>query len=119
MDFQGAQLIVFFNYILSLRRHSVTFKAVAGECNLVQPEMIASWYEASSPTLLSQYKPDDICNADEFGIFYQCLPNKTFRLKSDKWSGRKHGKIRITDFAAANAVGDKLLLFVIGKSKNL
>ena len=80
--------------------------------------MIASWYETSLPTLLSQYKLEDIYNADEFGLFYQCLPNKTFHLKSDKCSGGKHSKIRITGLAAANAVGDKLPMFVIGKSKN-
>ena len=80
--------------------------------------MIASWYETSSSTLLSQYKLEDIYNADEFGIFYQCLPNKTFHLKYDKCSGGKHSKIRITDLAAANVVGEKLPMFVIGKSQN-
>ena len=80
--------------------------------------MIASWYETSLPTLFSQYKLEDIYNADEFGIFYQCLPNETFHLKSDKCSGGKHSKIRITGLAAANAVGDKLPMFVIGKSKS-
>ena len=80
--------------------------------------MIASWYETSLLTLLSQYKLADLYNADEFGIFYQCLPNKTFHLKSDKCSGGKYSKIRIAGLAAANAVGDKLPMFVIGKSQN-
>ena len=80
--------------------------------------MIASWYKNSLPTLLSQYKLEDIYNADEFGLFYQCLPNKTFHLKSDKCSGGKHSKIRITGLAAANAVGDKLPMFVIKNFKN-
>ena len=66
--------------------------------------MIATWYETSSP--------------DKFGIFYQCLPNNAFHLKSDKCSGEKHSKIRITGLASAYAVGDDLPLFVIGKSKN-
>ena len=46
-------------------------------------EIIASWYETSLPTLLSQHNSEDIYNADEFGLFYQCLPNKTVHLKSD------------------------------------
>ena len=108
----------FFNYILSLCRHSIIFKTVAGEYNSVQPEMIATWYETSLSTLLSLYNLEDIYNDDEFGIFYQCLPNNAFHLKSDKCSGEKHSKIRITGLAAANAVGDDLPLFVIGKSKN-
>ena len=67
---------------------------------------------------LSQYKLEDIYNADEFGIFHRCLTNKTFHLKSDKCSCGKHSKIRITGLAAVNAVGDKLPMFVIGKSQN-
>ena len=80
--------------------------------------MIVSWCETSLPTLLFQYKLEDIYTADAFGPFYQCLPNKTFHLKSEKSSGGKHSKIRITGVAAADPVGDKLTMFVIGKSKN-
>ena len=79
--------------------------------------MVASWFETTLPTLLSNYKLEDIFNADEFGLFYQCLPNKTLHLKSEKCSGGKNSKIRITGLAAANSVGDKLPMFVIGKSK--
>ena len=79
--------------------------------------MAASWFETTLPTLLSNYKLEDIFNADEFGLFYQCLPNKTLHLKSEKCSGGKSSKIRITGLAAANSMGDKLLMFVIGKSK--
>ena len=95
----------------------MTFKTVVGESNSVQPEMVASWFETTLPTILSNYKLNDIFNADEFGLFYQCLRNKTFHLKSEKCSGGKNSKIRITGLAAANAVGDKLPMFVIGKSK--
>ena len=80
--------------------------------------MVASWYETTLPTLLSQYKLEDIYNADEFGLFYQCLPNKTLHLKSNKCSGGKLSKIRITGLTAANAVGSKLPMFAIAKSKN-
>ena len=58
-------------------RHNLTFKTVVGESNSVQPEMVASWFETTLPTLLSNYQLEDIFNADEFGLFYQCLPNKT------------------------------------------
>ena len=98
-------------------RHNVTFKTVVGESNSVQPEMVASWFETTLPTLLSNYKLEDIFNADEFGLFYQCLPNKTLHLIPEKCSGGKNSKIRITGLAAANSVGDKLPMFVIGKSK--
>ena len=80
--------------------------------------MIASWYKNSLPTLLSQYKLEDIYNADEFDLFYQCLPNKTFHLKSNKCSGGNYSEMIIIGLGAANAVGDKLAIFVIGKSQN-
>jgi len=91
---------------------------VSGESKSVTPEMFASWNETTLPTLLSNYGLKDIYNADEFGLFYQCLPDKSYQLKSEKCSGGKHSKIRITGLAAANAVGDKLPMFVIGKARN-
>ena len=69
------------------------------------------------PTLLSNYHLKDIYNADEFGLFYECLPSKSLHLKSEKCVGGKHSKVRLTGMAAANAVGDKLPMFIIGKSK--
>ena len=38
-------------------------------------------------------------------------------VKKGKSSGGTHSKIRITDLAAANTVGSKLLMFAIGKAK--
>ena len=58
-----------------------------------------------------------IYNADEFGLFYQCVPNKTYQLKSEKCSGGKLSKVRITGMASANAAGDKLSMFIIGKAR--
>ena len=79
--------------------------------------MVNSWKETSLPTLLSNYELKDTYNADEFGLFYKCVINKLYQLKSEKCSGGKLSKIRITGIAAANAVGDKVPMFVIGKSQ--
>ena len=68
-------------------------------------------------TLLSNYSLENVYNAHEYGLFYQCLPNKSYQLKTGKCSGGKHNKIRITGLAAANAVGSKLPMFIIGKAK--
>ena len=87
-------------------RHSVTFKMVAGEATSCTSEMTASWDETTLPTIISNYKLEDIFNADEFGLFYQALPDKTLHLKSEKCVGGKHNKTRLTGMAAANAVGE-------------
>ena len=52
------------------------------------------------------------------GLFYQCLPNKTFHFKKEKCSGGKHSKVRLTGMAAGNAKGERLPMFAIGKAKN-
>ena len=39
------------------------------------------------------------------------------QLKSEKCVGGKHSKVRLIGLAAGNAVGDKLPMLVIGKSK--
>ena len=58
----------------------------------------------------------NIFNADEFGLFYKALPTISMHYKNERCSGGKHSKVRLTGLAAANAVGDKLPMFVIGKS---
>ena len=40
--------------------------------------MVNAWSETSLPTLLWNFDLKDIYNADEFGLFYQCLSNKTY-----------------------------------------
>ena len=99
-------------------KNNISFKTVSGESRSVTPEMVNVWSETSLPTLLSNNDLKDIYNADEFGLFYQFLPNKTYQLKSEKCYGGKLSKIRITSMAAANAMGNKLPMFVIGKAKN-
>ena len=78
--------------------------------------MIAPWTETTLPTILSRYPLENILNADEFGLFYQCLPNKTLHLKGGKCSGGKHSKVCLTGLANGNAYGERLQMFVIGKS---
>ena len=81
--------------------------------------MSSSWSETILPTILSNYKLEDIFNADEFGLFYQYLPDKTCHLNGEKCSRGKKSKVTLTEMAAASATGEKLPMFVIWKSKNL
>ena len=59
----------------------------------------------------------DIYNADEFGLFYQQLPTKSFHLKSERCARGKFSKVCLTDLAAGNGVGEKLPMLVIGKAE--
>ena len=93
-------------------------KIIGGESKSVTKEMTSSWSKTTLPTILSEYKLENIFSVDEFGLFYQCLPDKTYHLKGEKCSGGKKSKVRLTGMAAASAVGEKLPMFVIWKSKN-
>ncbi|CAB4027125.1 tigger transposable element-derived 4-like [Paramuricea clavata] len=98
-------------------RHKISFKTVSGEAKSCTEEMTASSEESTLLTILSNYELRDIYNADEFGLFYKALPDKSLQLKSEKCVGGKHSKVRLTGLAAGNAVGQKLPMFVTGKSK--
>ena len=84
-------------------RNNVTFKTVSGEAKSCTPEMTAHWKETHLPTILSRYKLKDIFNADEFGLFFQALPNKTLELKGEKCTGGKHNKVRLAGMSVASA----------------
>ena len=96
-----------------------SLKTVSGKSASVTTEMTAAWNETTLPTSLSNYKLEDTFNADEFGLFYQCLPSKSCHLSVEKYSGGKNSKVRLTGMTAANATGEMLEMFVIGKSKRL
>lgn len=97
-------------------RHNITFKKVYGESARVTSEMATEWTLTVLPTLLSEYSPDNVFNADETGIFYKCLPDKTFLMKGESCRGGKLSKERLTVLVAANMSGtEKLPLLVIGK----
>ena len=78
---------------------------------------VGPWEKTTLPTILSKYNFNQIYNAYEFGLFRPVQPNKSLHLKNENCAGGKHSKLRLTGLTTANAVGEKLLLFVIGKSK--
>ena len=110
-------LVVIFNFLFFCR-YGISFKTISGEAKSVTEEMTAPWLETTLPKILSRYPLENIFNADEFGLFYQYLPNKTFHFKNDKCSGGKHSKVRLMGMAAGKAKGKRLPMFVIRKSKN-
>ena len=64
-------------------RYGVTFKSIVGEEKSITPEMTAAWKETCLPNIFSKYEFCVIYNADEFGLFYRGLPDKTFHLNYD------------------------------------
>lgn len=99
------------------RRHDITYKTVCGESADVNIEDVKSWKQRLS-IILKDYASKDVFNADETGLYYRALPTKTHALKSDKCSGRKTSKQRITILFCVNMEGEKEEPLIIGRSKN-
>ncbi|XP_071054692.1 tigger transposable element-derived protein 6-like [Onthophagus taurus] len=96
-------------------RNNVAFKCISGEAADVNEEGINEFMK-KLPTFLLGYRSEDIFNADESGLFFRALPNKTLALKSEKCTGGKLSKERLTVLFCVNSVGEKEELLVIGKS---
>lgn len=100
-------------------RHGIVYKAVCGERGDADEQVSDDWKKTVLMNLLKKYYPADVFNADETGLFFKCLPNKTLAFKHEKCHGGKRSKERLTVMVASNMAGtEKLPLLVIGKSKN-
>lgn len=62
------------------------------------------------------FLPKDIFNADECGLFFKALPNRSLAIKGDMCKSGKQSKVRVSIMLGASATGEKLRPFVIGKS---
>lgn len=100
------------------KRAGLVYKSVSGESKSVDGEIVDSWKTTALPSLLAQYKPQDIFNADECGLFFNLLPDKTYDFKGEKCHGGKRSKERITVLVCANMDGsEKWPLLVVGKAE--
>ncbi|GFT66566.1 tigger transposable element-derived protein 1 [Trichonephila clavipes] len=56
------------------------------------------------------YSADQVFNADETGLYWKKLPNRTYIAKDEKTaSGHKASKDRVTLLLCSNASGDRML----------
>ena len=69
-----------------------------------------------------KYELDNIYNVDEFGLFYKCLPRRTYiapreQKKTTRGTKRSKMKDRVTSWACTNATGTHVVACgIIGKS---
>ncbi|KAL7295851.1 hypothetical protein TKK_0010896 [Trichogramma kaykai] len=79
-------------------------------------ESVAAWMTSLDP-ILKEYEPRNIFNADETGLFYKCLPSKTYDFKGQPCFDGRHRKERVLILMDANMDGsEKLPLLMIGKT---
>lgn len=100
-------------------RHNIVQMSLCGESGSADFQCGEEWQKNVLPTLISQYDKNNIFNADETGLFFKCLPNKTLAFKGQKCFGGKNSKERVTVMVGSNMSGsEKLKLLVIGKTKH-
>ncbi|GBN33203.1 Tigger transposable element-derived protein 4 [Araneus ventricosus] len=101
------------------KKQNIVFRKLCSESAWVDASSCEVWL-SELPSLLKDYKADDVFNADENGLFFQCLPNKTAAFKGEECHGGKQSKLRVTVLLAANQSGkEKLPPLKIGRSKKL
>ena len=97
-------------------RNCIVYKAISGEAKDVNIIDVEEW-KARLPALCIGYKPEDIFNADETGLFFRALPNRTLAFRNQPCTGGKMAKNRLTVLFCASLTGETLKPFVIGRSQ--
>ena len=86
------------------KRHNVRWAALCGEAAEVPQDIVADW-TMRPPELTAGYALADIYNADETGLYYCALPERSMVVRGDPRKGIKTSKERATVLlteAAAN-----------------
>ena len=99
-------------------KHGIIFKQVCGEEKPVNvnSDQMEEWQRTLS-IILKEYQPNDIYNADQTGLFYQLMPDRTLEFKNADCHGGKQSIERISAIVCTNMSGtDKVTL--LGKTAN-
>lgn len=99
-------------------RHGLCYRTVNGEAASVDTETVEAWKE-TVVSIIKDYEPRDIFNADEAGLFFKVQPSKTLSLKGKACHGGKCSKERLTVLLCCNSDGSEMMKpWVIGKFRN-
>lgn len=85
--------------------HNIVGMRIADEAAAVYLDVV-NQYRTTLPTILRNFIPDDIYNADESALFFKCLPNKTLAYKGTSCHGGKASKERVTILPICNMSGE-------------
>lgn len=101
------------------RRHGLRFLKVCGEILSSDTSTITPFiHKLRAKMTEMQLTPNQVYNADETGLFYKMLPDKTYVAACEKTApGSKIKKERVTILLCANAdASNKIKPLVIGKA---
>jgi hypothetical protein len=81
----------------------LTYKNMRGASGSVDENTINYWNSHLLPRHLEGYSPKDILNADETGIFFNILLQKTLSVRQEACNGGKKSKERISAPLCSNS----------------
>lgn len=99
-----------------LNRHEIVFRAISGEGGSTNSDNVNEWIQRL-PEICLPYKPEDVFNIDETGLFYKQRPRKSYVLSTESCIGGKESKLRLTVCLFTNILGHKENPIVIGNAK--
>ncbi|XP_033229499.1 tigger transposable element-derived protein 4-like [Belonocnema kinseyi] len=85
-------------------RNRIIYRTLNGETVSVSEEDYEKFLTDTLSSLLEVYAIEDIFNANETGLFFKCLPDKTLTFKGDTRHGGKKSKDSIAVMVCANIV---------------
>ena len=74
-------------------RHGIIFKVISGEEKSAPLSDAEFWRKNTMRNLLENYSAENLYNADETGLFYQLMPEKTMAFRGEKCKGGKQSKV--------------------------
>ncbi|XP_043944872.1 tigger transposable element-derived protein 6-like [Protopterus annectens] len=95
--------------------HKISQKVLCGESNEVPLEVVEEFIN-KFPDLARGFKDDEIFDADECGLFFKAMPDRSLITKGDKCKRGKLSKERFTVLLCASSTREKLKALVNGKS---
>jgi len=98
------------------KKHNISYKSICGESSAIDRTAVDDW-KKKLPNIIDKYEEQDIFNADETGLFFRVLPNKTMAFKNETCSGGKVSKERLTVLLCCNMIGEFERPLVIDKAK--
>lgn len=98
------------------RRHGLKFSKTHGESGSSDEKAGDDWLKEDWASIIAAFPPEDIFNADECGLFWRRMPERTLTEKHDTVKGFKLSKERITILFCASMTGEKRTPVVIGTS---
>ncbi|KAK9759327.1 hypothetical protein QE152_g98 [Popillia japonica] len=77
---------------IDLKKGNIVFGKVCGESASVDRNVTDDWISKVWPAISKDYSFDGAFNADETGIFYLMMPDKTYKIKGETYAGGKMSK---------------------------